>query len=211
VAKPDRPPGQRSLFDFGVKRVEKRPPPEVDRAEVEREMEALREARKQREAAAAAAKLAAKRPLGRPKGSGKKQGPAVPAAAEASPQQLAGEAGEARTPGSDIALDISGEASPSAPQPTPVSRRVWTADEKDFALKMLPICGDNLASTIAWLLANKHSIYGPHQGQQPATSEHLRYWRAAADKAELGIGHAGKGRTSILEPETLDAVKEAGR
>ncbi len=51
MAKPDRPPGQRSLFDFGVKRVEKRPPPEVDRAEVVREMEALREARKQREAA----------------------------------------------------------------------------------------------------------------------------------------------------------------
>jgi hypothetical protein len=61
---PDRPPGQRSLFDLGVQRVEKRPPPEVDRAEVEREMEALGEARKQREAAA---KLAAKRPLGRPK------------------------------------------------------------------------------------------------------------------------------------------------
>ena len=52
---PDRPPGQRSLFDFGVRRVEKRPPPEVDRAEVEREMEAKRQARKQREAAAAAA------------------------------------------------------------------------------------------------------------------------------------------------------------
>jgi hypothetical protein len=52
MAEPDRPPGQRSLFDFGVKRVEKRPPPEVDRAKVEREMEALREARKQREAAA---------------------------------------------------------------------------------------------------------------------------------------------------------------
>ncbi len=40
--RPDRPPGQRSLFDLCVKRVEKRPPPEVDRAEVEREMEALR-------------------------------------------------------------------------------------------------------------------------------------------------------------------------
>jgi hypothetical protein len=26
MAEPDRPPGQRSLFDFGVKRVEKRPP-----------------------------------------------------------------------------------------------------------------------------------------------------------------------------------------
>ncbi len=62
---PDRPPGQRSLFgvrrsaclvDLGVKRVaEKRPPLEVDRAEVEREMEAKRQARKQREAAAAAA------------------------------------------------------------------------------------------------------------------------------------------------------------
>ncbi len=42
MAEPDRPPGQWSLFDFGVKRVEKRPPPDVDRAEVEREMEALR-------------------------------------------------------------------------------------------------------------------------------------------------------------------------
>jgi hypothetical protein len=41
---PDRPPGQRSLFDMGVTRVEKRPPPEVDRAEVEREMEAKRQA-----------------------------------------------------------------------------------------------------------------------------------------------------------------------
>jgi hypothetical protein len=47
---PDRPPGQRSLFDLGVTRVEKRPPPEVDRAEVELEMEAKRQARKQREA-----------------------------------------------------------------------------------------------------------------------------------------------------------------
>jgi hypothetical protein len=60
---PDRPPGQRSLFGFGVRRVEKRPPPEVDRAEVEREMEAKRQARMQRVADAAAAALAAKRPL----------------------------------------------------------------------------------------------------------------------------------------------------
>ncbi len=60
----DRPPGQQSLFDLCVKRVEKRPPPEVDRAEVEREMEALREARKQREAAAAA-QGAAQQPAGR--------------------------------------------------------------------------------------------------------------------------------------------------
>jgi hypothetical protein len=37
MAEPDRPPRQRSLFDFGVRRVaEKRPPPEVDQAEVER-------------------------------------------------------------------------------------------------------------------------------------------------------------------------------
>jgi hypothetical protein len=66
---PDRPPGQRSLFHFGVKRVaEKRPPPEVDRAEVERDVEAKRQARKQREQDAAAAAAAAKRPVGRPKG-----------------------------------------------------------------------------------------------------------------------------------------------
>jgi hypothetical protein len=50
MAEPDRPPGQRSLFHFGVKRVaEKRPPREVDRAEVERDVEAKRQARKQRE------------------------------------------------------------------------------------------------------------------------------------------------------------------
>jgi hypothetical protein len=50
MAEPDRPPGQRSLFDFGVRRVaEKRPPPEVDQAEVERDVEAKRQARKQRE------------------------------------------------------------------------------------------------------------------------------------------------------------------
>ncbi len=66
---PDRQPGQRILFELGVQRVEKRPPPEVDRAEVEREMEAKRQARKQREAAAAAAELAAKRPVGRPRAS----------------------------------------------------------------------------------------------------------------------------------------------
>ncbi len=48
MAEPDRPPGQRSLFHFGVKRVaEKCPPPEVDRA-VERDVEAKRQARKQR-------------------------------------------------------------------------------------------------------------------------------------------------------------------
>ena len=40
---PDRQPGQRSLFELGVQRVEKRPPPEVTRAEVEREMEAKRQ------------------------------------------------------------------------------------------------------------------------------------------------------------------------
>ncbi len=50
MAEPDQPPGQRSLFDFGVRRVaEKRPPPEVDRAEVERDVQAKRQARKQRE------------------------------------------------------------------------------------------------------------------------------------------------------------------
>jgi hypothetical protein len=71
---PDRQPGQRSLFELGVQRVEKRRPPEVDRAEVEREMEAKRQARMQRVADAAAAALAAKRPVGRPMGSGKKPG-----------------------------------------------------------------------------------------------------------------------------------------
>jgi hypothetical protein len=58
-----------------VRRVEKRPPPEVDRAEVEREMEAKRQARMQRVADAAAAALAAKRPTGRQMGSGKKPEP----------------------------------------------------------------------------------------------------------------------------------------
>jgi hypothetical protein len=44
------PPGHRSLFDFGVRRVaDKRLPAEVDRAEVERDVEAKRQARKQRE------------------------------------------------------------------------------------------------------------------------------------------------------------------
>jgi hypothetical protein len=62
MAEPDRPPGHWSLFHFGVKRVaEKRPPPEVDRAEVERDVEAKRQARKKREQDAAAA---AKRPEG---------------------------------------------------------------------------------------------------------------------------------------------------
>jgi hypothetical protein len=56
MAEPDRPPGQRSLFHFVVKRVaEKRPPPEVDRAEVERDVEAKRQAHKQQEQDAAAA------------------------------------------------------------------------------------------------------------------------------------------------------------
>ncbi len=69
MAEPHRPPGQQSLFDLGVRRVEKRPPPEVDRAEVEREMEAKRQVPwVQRVADAAAAALAAKRPTGRPRG-----------------------------------------------------------------------------------------------------------------------------------------------
>ncbi len=65
MAEPDRPPGQQSLFDLGVRRVEKRPPPEVDRVEVEREMEAKRQARMQRVADAAAAALAANPLAGR--------------------------------------------------------------------------------------------------------------------------------------------------
>jgi hypothetical protein len=56
MAEPDLPPGHKSLFDLGVRRVaEERPPPEVDRAEVERK----RQARKQREQDAAAAAAAA--------------------------------------------------------------------------------------------------------------------------------------------------------
>jgi hypothetical protein len=78
MAEPERPPGQRSLFAVGVRRVaEKRPPPEVDQAEVERDVEAKRQARKQREQDAATAAAAAERPVGRPKGSGRKPGPAV--------------------------------------------------------------------------------------------------------------------------------------
>jgi hypothetical protein len=47
MAEPDRPPGQRSLFAFGVRWVaEKQPPPEVDQAGlVEPDMEAKRLAR----------------------------------------------------------------------------------------------------------------------------------------------------------------------
>jgi hypothetical protein len=62
MAEPDRPPGHRSLFHFGVKRVaEKQPAPEVDRAEVERYVGAKRQARKQREQDAAAAAWAGRR------------------------------------------------------------------------------------------------------------------------------------------------------
>ncbi len=54
MAEADRPPGHRSIFHFSVKRVaEKRPPPEVDRAEVEGDVEAKQQARKQREQDAA--------------------------------------------------------------------------------------------------------------------------------------------------------------
>jgi hypothetical protein len=83
----NRPPGQRSLLNFGVRRVdEKQPPPEVDQAEVKRDEEAKRHARKQHEQDAAAAAAAAKRPVGRPKGSGKKPAPAaVPGPAAVAP------------------------------------------------------------------------------------------------------------------------------
>ncbi len=79
---------------------EKRPPPEVDRAEVDRDVEAKRQARKQREQEAAAAAAAAKRLIrcsqaargpaeDASEDSGKKPGPAVPGpAAAAAPQQL---------------------------------------------------------------------------------------------------------------------------
>jgi hypothetical protein len=46
MAEPGWPPGQRSLFDLSVRRVaEKRQPPEVDQAVVERDLEAKRQAR----------------------------------------------------------------------------------------------------------------------------------------------------------------------
>jgi hypothetical protein len=47
MAEPDRPPGQRSLFHFGVKRVAiQHPLAEVDRTEVETDVEAKRQARR---------------------------------------------------------------------------------------------------------------------------------------------------------------------
>jgi hypothetical protein len=49
--------GQGSLFNFGVRVAEKRPPPEIDRAEVERDVEAKRQARKQRGQPSPAAQL----------------------------------------------------------------------------------------------------------------------------------------------------------
>jgi hypothetical protein len=93
---------------------EKRPPPEVDRAEVERDVEAKRQARKQREQDAAAAAAAAKRPVGRPKD---KPGPAVPGpAAAAAPQQLVWVRIVCQPSGKDIALDI------ACPRPSPSPR-----------------------------------------------------------------------------------------
>ncbi len=145
MAEPDRPPGHRSLFDFGVRRLtETRPTPEVDRAEVERDVEAKRQARKQREQDAAAAAAAAKRPVGRP----------FPwSRALLLPQQLVWVRFLPGAPaGGDIALDIGLSAPQPQPQPTPApvsKHRAWTAA---FAFEMLPLCGDNLARTIAWLL-----------------------------------------------------------
>jgi hypothetical protein len=122
MAEPDRPPGHRSLFNFGVRVAEKRPTPEVDRAEVERGVEAKRQARKQREQDAAAAAAAAKWPVGRPKGSGKKPGPAVPGpTAAAAPQQLVWVhivCQPGAPAGGDIALDTSACSCPS-PSPRP--------------------------------------------------------------------------------------------
>ncbi len=64
--------------------------------------------------------------------------------------------------GKDIALNNGLSA------PAPVSKqRPWTAAEKAFALEMLLICGDNEARTIAWLVDNRYSVYGPSKGQQP--------------------------------------------
>jgi hypothetical protein len=108
-------------------------------------VEAKRQARIQREQDAAAAAAAAKRPVGRPKS---KPGPAAP-------QQLVWVrivCQPGAPAGKDIALDIGMSA------PAPVSKqRSWTAAEKAFALEMLPICGDNLARTIAWLVDNRYS------------------------------------------------------
>jgi hypothetical protein len=77
----------------------------------------------------------------------------------------------------------------STPQPAPATvakYRAWTTAAKSFALGMLPICGDNLARTIKWLHDNRYSVYGPGGGQQPATVDHLRYWRKAVEKEEQG-------------------------
>jgi hypothetical protein len=64
--------------------------------------------------------------------------------------------------GGDIALDIVLSAPQPQPAPAPVSKhRAWTVEETAFALEMLPLCGDNLARTIAWLHANRYSVYGP--------------------------------------------------
>jgi hypothetical protein len=132
MAEPDLPPGHKSLFYLGVRRVaEKRPPPEVDRAEVERK----RKARKQRKKNAAADAAAAGGASGRGHRAGHRPVRA-PARARACEQAL---------------------------------RLVGGKD----CLRALPL--DNLARTIAWLHANRYSVYGPSKGQQPATVDHLRY------------------------------------
>jgi hypothetical protein len=111
-----------------VKRVaEQRPPPEVDRAEVKRDVEAKWQARKQREQDAAAAAAAAKRPVGRPKG---KPGPAVPGpAAAAAPQQLVcGRAGGRTRAGGRV-----GVGGRSRPLPSRAGRGRWWWWTRDVA------------------------------------------------------------------------------
>ncbi len=75
--------------------------------------------------------------------------------------------------------------------------RAWTAAEKAFALEMLPICGDNLARTIARLVDNHFSVCGPSKGQQPATpllsrAGRGRWWWWTRDVTGMRVGVSGR-------------------
>jgi hypothetical protein len=113
MAEPDLPPGHKSLFDLGVRRVaEERPPPEVDRAERKRQ------ARKQREKDAAAAAAAAG--------------------------------------------GASGRGHRAGHRPVRAPARARACEQASRLVGALPL--DNLARTIAWLHANRYSVYGPSKG-----------------------------------------------
>jgi hypothetical protein len=123
MTEPDRPPGQRSLFDFGMRRVtEKQPPPEVDRAGRPRRGGQAAGAEQCEQDADAAA--------GRP-------GLAVPAAA-AAPHQLVWVrivCQPGAPAGGDIALNFGLSAPQPQPAPAHVSKhRARMAAETVFAL-----------------------------------------------------------------------------